>query len=441
MSWVPRILIVDDDETVCNSLKEFLSNHYSDITLAFGGTDAVRILTKEHFDLILLDLLMPDMSGAEVMDFINREKLDVDVVVITAHSSTESAVGALRKGAHDYLQKPFNLEDLLSTVGNALRVRRLEDERRRFEKELQVAHAELERRVQERTADLARANERLRLEIEMRTHAEKALRKAHEELEVRVDERTVELAATNKELQNEIAERQRIEEALRTSSEKFKLFAYSVVHDLKSPAVGIYGLTKLIQQRYTEALDEDGQRICEQILKAAEHIASLVDKINVYIATKEGHLNLERISPKEILHLVREEFSSRLSLRGVKWTEPATMPEISADRLSLVRAYRNLVENALKHGGDHLSVIAMGYEESQAFHVLSVSDDGVGMKESDLERSFSPYSRDGASHSVEGAGLGLAIIREIAERHGGKVWAEPLPERGITFRLSLAKRL
>ena len=148
MSRVPRILIVDDDETVCNSLKEFLSEHYSDITLACGGTDAVRILTKEHFDLILLDLLMPDMSGAEVMDFINREKLDVDVVVITAHSSTESAVGALRKGAHDYLQKPFNLEDLLSTVGNALRVRRLEDERRRFEKELQVAHAELERRVQ-----------------------------------------------------------------------------------------------------------------------------------------------------------------------------------------------------------------------------------------------------------------------------------------------------
>jgi signal transduction histidine kinase len=82
----------------------------------------------------------------------------------------------------------------------------------------------------------------------------------------------------------------------------------------------------------------------------------------------------------------------------------------------------------------------MGYDESQAFHVLSVSDDGVGMKESDLERSFSPYSRDGASHLVEGAGLGLAIIREIAERHGGKVWAEPLPERGITFRLSLAKR-
>lgn len=441
MSWVPRILIVDDDEIVCNSLKEFLSDHYPDITLAFGGADAVRILAKENFDLILLDLLMPDMSGGEVMDFIKREELDVGIIVITGHSSTESAVAALRKGAHDYLQKPFNLEDLLSTVGNALRVRRLENERRRFEKELQLAHAELERRVHERTAELASTNERLRLEIEMRTQAEKALRKAHEKLEVRVEERTVELGATNKELQNEIAERKRMEEALRTSSEKLKLFAYSVIHDLKSPAVGIYGLSKLIYQRYRDALDEDGQRICEQILKAAEHVAALVDKINVYIATKEGHLNIERLSPKEILQLVREEFSDRLSLRAVKWTEPATMPEIRADRLSMVRAYRNLVENALKHGGDHLSAIAMGYEESQEFNVLSVSDNGVGMKGGDLERFFSPYSRDGASHLVEGAGLGLAIIREIAERHGGKVWAEPLPERGITFRLSLAKSL
>ena len=441
MAWVPRILIVDDDETVCNSLKEFLSEKYSDITLAFGGTDAVRLLAKEDFDLILLDLLMPDMSGSEVMDFVNREKPDVFVVVITGHSSTESAVAALRKGAHDYLQKPFSLEDLLTTVGNVLRMKRLEDERTRFEKELQLAHAELERRVQERTAELASANKCLRLEVEMRTHAERGLRKAREELEVRVEERTVELAATNEELQNEIAERKRMEEALRTSSEKLKVFAYSVIHDLKSPAVGLYGLTKLIYQRYRDALDENGRRICEQILKAAEHVAALVDQINVYIATKEGHLNIERISPKEILQLVKEEFSSRLSLRGVRWTDLATMPEIRADRLSMVRAYRNLVENALKHGGDPLSEIVMGHEESQEFHILSVSDNGVGMKEGDLERFFSPFSRDGASHTVEGVGLGLAIIREIAERHGGEVWAEPLPNRGITFRLSIAKRL
>lgn len=441
MSWMPKILIVDDDKTLCNSLKEFLSNHYSDIALATSGKEATELLVRREFDLVLLDLVMPDMSGSQVMDFINSRKLEVFVIVITGHSSTDSAIAALRKGAYDYLQKPFNLDDLVSTVGNALRTKRLEKERRGVEKALQVAHDELETRVQERTADLASANARLQLEVDRRINAEKALRSAHEELEVRVEERTLELAETNRELQNEIAERKRMEEALRTSSDKLRLFAYSVVHDLKSPAVGIYGLTKLIYQRYGDILDEDGQRICQQILKAAEHVAALVEKINVYIATKEGHLKIERVNLKEIFQLVREEFSSRLNLRGVRWVEPETMPEICADRLSMVRTYRNFVENALKHGGDHLSEIVMGYEESQEFHVLTVSDDGVGMKENDLDRFFSPFSGDGASKLVEGAGLGLAIIKEVVERHGGKVWAQPLQNRGIRFYLSIAKKV
>jgi general secretion pathway protein A len=155
MLRVPKILIVDDDKTVCNSLKEFLADNYPDVRLAFGGTDAVRLLAEENFDLVLLDLLMPDMSGGEVMDFINREKLDVFVVVITGDPSREAAVAALRKGAYAYLQKPFNLEDLLSAVANVLRLKRLEDEGKRLEKELELAAPELGKQAQERSAELA----------------------------------------------------------------------------------------------------------------------------------------------------------------------------------------------------------------------------------------------------------------------------------------------
>jgi signal transduction histidine kinase len=105
----------------------------------------------------------------------------------------------------------------------------------------------------------------------------------------------------------------------------------------------------------------------------------------------------------------------------------------------MVRAYRNPVENALRHGGDHLSEIVTGYEDSEECHVLSVSDNSVGMSEGDLERLFSPFSRDEPSHLIDGAGLGLASLKEIAERHGVKAWTEPLPKRAITSRLRLAK--
>jgi light-regulated signal transduction histidine kinase (bacteriophytochrome) len=271
--------------------------------------------------------------------------------------------------------------------------------------------------------------------------AEEALHTVCEGLEKCATERVVELERVNEELRVIIAEQKRMGEALRTSSERLKLFAYSVIHDLRSPAIAIYGLTKLIHERCRDVLDENSQKMCEQILTAAEHMAALVDQINVYIVTSEGTLQIERCSLKEILQLVREEFSSRLSLRGVNWTEPVTMPEIRVDRLSMVRVYRNLVDNALKHGGDHLTEIAMGYEESPEFHILAVRDNGVVMNGDDLERLFSPYARDRGAHPIEGAGLGLAIVKDIAERHGGKVWAQPLRNRGIEFCLSIAKSL
>ena len=149
-------------------------------------------------------------------------------------------------------------------------------------------------------------------------------------------------------------ERERAEEALLKTSEKVKMFAYSVSHDLKNPAIAVHGLARLLQKT---SLDEKGKATCEQILKATEHIASLVEKINVYVSAKEVPLNIERIKLGDLIQNVREEFSFRLSDRGISWIEPDELPELSADRLSMMRVFRNLVDNALKYGGSELSEI------------------------------------------------------------------------------------
>jgi PAS domain S-box-containing protein len=155
----------------------------------------------------------------------------------------------------------------------------------------------------------------------------------------------------------DITERNQIEKALRESSDKIRLFAYSVSHDLKSPAVGLYALTKRLHRDYADMLDEKGQKYCEQILKAAEQIAALVEKINVFISTKEVPLAIERLELKEVLQVIREEFSPQLNIREIRWLEPDNIPDIRADRLSIIRALRNLVDNALKYGGEALSEI------------------------------------------------------------------------------------
>lgn len=240
----------------------------------------------------------------------------------------------------------------------------------------------------------------------------------------------------------DITDRKQMEEAVRQSSDKIKLFAYSVSHDLKSPATALYGLTKRLYKHYAGSVDEKGQKYCEQILKTAEEIAALVEQINIFISTKEAPLTIETLELKKVLQLIKEEFSTQLSIREIRWLEPDDIPEIKADRLSIIRALRNLVDNALKYGGEALSEIKIGYKESVESHILSIKDNGIGLKEQNAHQDiFAPFIRRKTSKGIEGSGLGLNIVREVAEKHGGHVWLEPGQEKGITFYISIPKRV
>ncbi|MEI6126031.1 MAG: response regulator [Pseudomonadota bacterium] len=124
-SYIPRILIVDDEPHICDSLKFLLQRQGYDIYSANSGKEAVTLLAAHTFDLLLLDMVIPDMSGYQIMDHVNACSYDVLTIVITGNASIESAVTALRKGAYDYLKKPFEYEELLKRVGNALQNKKL----------------------------------------------------------------------------------------------------------------------------------------------------------------------------------------------------------------------------------------------------------------------------------------------------------------------------
>ena len=101
MSNIPKVLIVDDDHKMCESLKELLSSHSYEFQTSYSAKDAIGNLGKDIFDLVLLDIFMPDESGYKVMDYITSKSLDTLIIVMTGRASTESAIEALRKGAYD----------------------------------------------------------------------------------------------------------------------------------------------------------------------------------------------------------------------------------------------------------------------------------------------------------------------------------------------------
>lgn len=239
----------------------------------------------------------------------------------------------------------------------------------------------------------------------------------------------------------DITERKKLEEELQNNAEKIKLFAYSISHDIKSPMIGVYGLVELLRKKYGECFDDTGKKYCEQILKASRQVVALIEELNIFIRSKESRLNFELIDMQEVLETIRNEFSPLLDLRKIRWVEPEVLPTLKADKLSLLRIFRNLVDNALKYGGADLSEIRIGYEPSETAHMFSVRDNGVGIKLKDCESVFELFQRNQTSRGTEGSGLGLAIVKELTTKHGGNVWAKPNESGGVAFYFTIAKDL
>ncbi len=272
--------------------------------------------------------------------------------------------------------------------------------------------------------------------------AHEQLQKSHEDLQVRVEEKTKELAAQNLSLADEIKKRKEAEEEIKSFSEKIKLFAYSVAHDLKNPAISIHGLAKFLNEKLGNNLDDRGKKICGQIQRSSEDIVFLVDKINVFISTKEIPLHIENISLKEIFKEINDEFAREFNDRSLQLSVSDKVPDsLVADRISIIRIFRNIIENSLKYGGDELGVITIDYRGTNDLHIFAVTDDGKGIQEKDSDNIFNLFKRRSDSKGTQGSGMGLAIIREIISLHGGEIWHEPAKPKGVTFCFSLNRHL
>ena len=245
-------------------------------------------------------------------------------------------------------------------------------------------------------------------------------------------------ALSQARLMDEILEKGR---EIESQNQILKFLAAGALHDLKSPAVALHGLTRRMESEFSESLGPKGRLYCRNIMNASMQMLGLIGELNVYIAARSASLVVEEFSPADVLEQIREEYSEVLEEKNIAWRSPENPPKIRADRLALTRVVRNLIENALKYGGAGLSLIKIDWREDDDFFVLSVSDNGVGVRAEDTERLFDLFRRLENSRGTEGTGIGLAVVKETATRHGGDAWVDQAQNDGLTVCFSFSKFL
>ncbi len=155
------VLVVDDEGDVCRGIAEFLESQDFNVEIAAGGAEAVSRLEKARFDLVVSDIRMPGVDGIQLLRRIKKAWPTTEVILMTAYGSKETAIEALRLGAYDYIEKPFDVEELLNATTNCLRNVALRRQNERLVDQLQEHQRVLERRVEEKTEEVLERERRL----------------------------------------------------------------------------------------------------------------------------------------------------------------------------------------------------------------------------------------------------------------------------------------
>jgi PAS domain S-box-containing protein len=290
-------------------------------------------------------------------------------------------------------------------------------ERRRMEEALREARDELERRVEERTAELATANRELQCEIAERTRVENEIARLNAELEERVVERTKQLEAANKEME---------------------AFAYSVSHDLRVPLKSIDGFSQALLENYADQLDEKGQNYLQRVRVAATRMQDLTEALLLLSRLTRAELQVGRVDLSALAEGIAAELQRMEPDREVEFVIEPGLVERGDERLLSI-ALENLLANSWKFSSKHPRArIEFGLaNRSFERQVYFVRDDGAGFDMNYSSKLFGAFQRLHTESEFEGTGIGLAIVQRIIRRHGGVIWAEAAVEKGATFFFSL----
>jgi two-component system NtrC family sensor kinase len=381
-----RILAVDDSVTFLEALGAELRHEGYDVVLARSGEEALDLLAVQTVDCILLDLLMPGLSGKETCRRIkSRPALrDVPLIILTAVDGREAMIEGLGTGADDYIAKSSDFEVLKARVRAQIRRRQFEDENRRIREEL-----------------------------------------LHKELEAAEARAAQELAETRAAMVRELEKKNRELEA----------FSYSVSHDLRAPLRSIDGFSQALLEEHAGELGAEGRDCLQRILAAAQRMGELIDDLLEFSRVGWGELRHERTDLGCLARAVAADLERQEPDRLVSVVlGEGLWADADANLVRVVLS--NLLGNAWKYTA-HVEAPRIELGAAAGADTFFVRDNGAGFDMARVDKLFQPFQRLHSEAEFSGTGIGLATVQRIIDRHGGRVWAESGVGRGATFYFTL----
>ncbi|MFP4474463.1 MAG: ATP-binding protein [Desulfatibacillaceae bacterium] len=484
-----RVLVVDDEKDIREGCERILSRMGCEVRTAGDGETALSLLESESFDLLLLDLKMPGADGADVLDIVREKYRDLLVIVITGYATVDTAIDCMKRGAYDFIPKPFEPAQLRIAVDRALDKLRLEREARAAEQ------------ARQRTlADLGKEQSRIRTIIEalpsglvvtnpkgevvlMNPAFRRLLdinpdRKAGDLVEEYVpDQGFVDLAMDISRGRYADPERiptyefavgedryllargrpvpgeggrslgavilvadvtaQRIVDRLKTE------FVGKVAHELRSPLSTVHEQLAMVLSDVVGAVPEQDQHM---IARAKEKTQGLITMIGdlLDLSRIESGQACGEASSVDAVELLSEVVEFLRDKAKAKWQtlvfEPPEepLPSLRADPMALESVFGNLITNAINYTQEGGRIQVRAWEEDGAVKV-SVADNGFGMEQKHLDRIFEKFYRvkTDRTRRITGTGLGLSIVKGIVDSLGGAIEVESEPDVGTTFTVSL----